>query len=145
MGNKKFLVAIDLTGDAQMIVQTASRLAGCFNATLQLIHVIEPIGINSPYELSPSLPADMQSVLVKRAEEFLNRLSEDLKMPDINRIVKIGSIKQNILSLAHDEGIDLIVVGTHGRHGIGLLLGSTATSVLHGTPCDVYAVKINSN
>ena len=37
---------------------------------------------------------------------------------------------------------DLIVLGTHGRHGLGLLLGSTASGVLHGCPCDVLTVRI---
>ena len=39
---------------------------------------------------------------------------------------------------------DLIVVGSHGRHGLALLLGSTASGVLHGAPCDVLAVRVGS-
>ena len=84
----------------------------------------------------------MQSVLVERAEEFLARLAKDFDLSDIPRTVHVGSIKQNVLEKAQDSEIDLIVIGTHGRHGIGLLLGSTTTSVLHGTPCDDHAVKI---
>jgi universal stress protein A len=44
--------------------------------------------------------------------------------------------------MAEELGVDLIVMGTHGRHGLGLLLGSTATGVLHGCPCDVLTVRI---
>jgi len=44
--------------------------------------------------------------------------------------------------LAKDQGLDLIVVGSHGRHGLSLLLGSTSTGVLHGAKCDVLAVRI---
>ena len=40
------------------------------------------------------------------------------------------------------EACDLIVVGSHGRHGLALLLGSTANDVLHGAPCDVLAVHL---
>ena len=43
---------------------------------------------------------------------------------------------------AHQIAADLIVVGSHGRHGIALLLGSTANGVLHGAPCDVLAVRV---
>jgi universal stress protein A len=38
---------------------------------------------------------------------------------------------------------DLIVIGSHGRHGMGLLLGSTANAVLHGSPCNVLAVRLD--
>ena len=41
-----------------------------------------------------------------------------------------------------DKRFDLIVVGSHGRHGLALLLGSTANDVLHGAPCDVLAVRL---
>jgi len=139
---KKILVAIDMSSEAQQVVQRAMEMANCFGAKLLLIHVIEPVGLNTPYELTPSLPVNMESVLVERAEEFLTRLANELGLSEIPRTVHVGSIKQIILDTAQKNEIDLIVTGTHGRHGLGLLLGSTATSVLHGTPCDVYAVKI---
>lgn len=139
---KKILVAVDLSEDAHQVLQRAQELAGCFGASLELIHVIEPVALNSPYELSPSLPSDMQSVLVQRAEEFLSRLTEEYGSADMPHTVHLGSIKQSILDTAKTSEIDLIVIGTHGRHGIGLLLGSTATLVLHGTPCDIHAVRV---
>jgi len=37
------------------------------------------------------------------------------------------------------------VVGSHGRHGLALLLGSTANGVLHGASCDVLAVRVGNN
>lgn len=136
------LVAVDLYGEAREVVERAMELAEFYHANLHLIHVIEPVALNSPYELTPSLPDNMQSVLQQRAEKYLSSLAEDLKIPAVPRTVSIGSVKSQIFQAAKDHDIDLIVVGTHGRHGIGLLLGSTATSVLHGTPCDVYAVKL---
>ena len=139
---KKILVAVDVSSEAHQVMQRARELAECSGATLQLIHVIEPVSLNSPYELAPSMPTDMQNVLEERAKEFLSRLAKDFDLADIPRTVKVGSIKNNILDTAINNEIDLIVLGTHGRHGIGLLLGSTATSVLHGTPCDIYAVRM---
>jgi len=44
--------------------------------------------------------------------------------------------------LAKEQGCDLIVVGSHGRHGLALLLGSTANDVLHARRRDVLAVKL---
>ena len=51
-----------------------------------------------------------------------------------------GTINQ-IHSL-EEAGADIIVVGSHGRHGLALLLGSTANGVLHGASCDVLAVRV---
>ena len=42
------------------------------------------------------------------------------------------------------QNIELIVVGSHGRHGFSLIFGSTSNSVLHGAQCDVLAVRIDA-
>ncbi|MEJ2344256.1 MAG: universal stress protein, partial [Gammaproteobacteria bacterium] len=47
-----------------------------------------------------------------------------------------------ILDTAKEQQVDLIVLGSHGRHGIGRLLGSTADNILHHADCDVLAVRI---
>jgi len=57
----------------------------------------------------------------------------------------MGSPKTEIIRVAQENGVDLIVVGSHGRHGLALLLGSTANGVLHYAPCDVLAVRLQDN
>jgi universal stress protein A len=52
---------------------------------------------------------------------------------------------QEIVSIAEREQVDLIVLGSHGRHGLALLLGSTANSVLHNASCDVMAVRLRDD
>jgi universal stress protein A len=47
--------------------------------------------------------------------------------------------------LARELRCDLVVVGSHGRHGLALLLGSTANDVLHGAQCDVLAVRLQDH
>jgi universal stress protein A len=54
----------------------------------------------------------------------------------------VGSPKTEILGLAEEKSTDLIVVGSHGRHGLGVLLGSTATSLLNHARCDILAVRL---
>lgn len=53
-----------------------------------------------------------------------------------------GNPKQEITHIAVRGNVDLIVVGSHGRHGLALLLGSTANAVLHYAKCDVIAVRL---
>ena len=56
-----------------------------------------------------------------------------------------GRPESEIHSLAKELKVDLIVVGSHGKHGLSLLLGSTANGVLQGSPCDVLAVRVGFN
>lgn len=59
--------------------------------------------------------------------------------------LEMGSPKTEIIRVATENQVDLIVVGSHGRHGLALLLGSTANGVLHHAPCDVLAVRLQNN
>ena len=52
------------------------------------------------------------------------------------------SLKKVILAEAQAINADLIIVGSHGRHGVSLILGSTANAILHGAQCDVLAVRV---
>src|SRR5690606_15629525 len=58
--------------------------------------------------------------------------------------VLIGRPETESHRFADENGVDLIVVGSHGRHGLQLLLGSTSSATLHRANCDVLAVRIKS-
>ncbi len=59
-----------------------------------------------------------------------------------NVYVEIGPPKSKILEIAENIAADLIICGSHGRHGLSLLLGSTANAILHGAKCDVLTVRL---
>ncbi|MFS9629926.1 universal stress protein [Klebsiella pneumoniae] len=96
--------------------------------------------------LSFSVPSRLntwQQQQFDQAKERLDRLI--LKYPHLKKEdchLTYGQPRQEIHHLAKEKACDLIVVGSHGRHGLALLLGSTANDVLHGAPCDVLAVKL---
>lgn len=139
---KNILVAVDYSNDAGKVLAKALELAKAGSATLSIVHVVEPIDVTGPYDLAPIMPLELDKQLEQRAQDFLQKLLEQHHVADIPALVKIGSVKNELFSLVDELKVDLIVIGTHGRHGVGLILGSTATSVLHGTPCDVLAVRI---
>jgi universal stress protein A len=60
------------------------------------------------------------------------------------RYIVTGHTESEIHRVAKEISADLIIVGSHGRHGLALLLGSTANGVLHGATCDVLAVRVQS-
>ena len=139
---KNILVAVDYSNDAGKVLAKALELAKASSASLNIVHVVEPIDVSGPYDLAPILPQELDKQLEQRAQDFLQKLLEQHHATDVPAIVKVGSIKNELFYLANELNVDLIVMGTHGRHGVALILGSTATSVLHGTPCDVLAVRI---
>jgi universal stress protein A len=65
-------------------------------------------------------------------------------VPEARQFTPIGHAATEIQRVARDLDADLIVIGTHGRHGLGLLLGSTANGVLHGVKRDVLAVRVHA-
>ncbi|MDH5302416.1 MAG: universal stress protein [Gammaproteobacteria bacterium] len=138
----KILVALDLTAEAGEVLAKAKGLAQLTGAELMLMHVVEPLILDNTYESLPMISVDVEKALYERAQRVLKELAEQAGLADITCRVEVGSVKNEILQAAKSYQADVIVIGTHGRHGIALLLGSTANAVLHGTPCDVLAVKV---
>ena len=134
------LVAVDLTAESKQVLDKAIQVAN--GASLQLVHVIEPLA----YAYGGDIPMDLSEVqnqLQQQAVQQLAQLAEPLGVKPENQFVLIGQPTGEIHRLANDNNIDLIVVGSHGRQGLALLLGSTANGVLHGVNCDVLAVRVN--
>jgi universal stress protein A len=91
------------------------------------------------------LEEDSQDKLLEAEKTKFMRLGDQLTVDFVNRWLLWGIPKQEIIHIAEQEKVDLIVVGSHGRHGLALLLGSTANSILHYAKCDVLAVRLRDN
>lgn len=136
------LLAIDLHPDCDKTTGArAVAIAKDFDAKLSVIHAIEHI---SAYGIAQAYPTvlDLEEQIVNEAREELAKLSKTWGIEPTHQYVEVGPPKAIILAKAIEIKADLIVVGSHGRHGLGLLLGSTSNAVLHGAPCDVLAVRV---
>lgn len=145
MAYQHILFATDFTDEALRVGERAKDIAHKYGARLSLIHVIEDVNISlgGGYELLPVLPDLPDEALLGEARKALDEMARRLGTEDAEQwVVSAPSTKEGILDAAREHGVDLIVVGSHGRHGLALLLGSTANAVLHGAPCDVLAVRI---
>ena len=135
------LLAIDLSDEAQQVAEKALAISRAHKATLDIVHVIEPLS----FAYGGDIPMDfsgIQEEIQKQAESQLAEFSKKLGVPEDRQHIAIGRPESEIHELAKTLGADLVVVGSHGRHGLSLLLGSTANSVLHGAACDVLAVRV---
>jgi len=136
------LLAIDLHPNCDKTTAAkAVAIAEGFEAKLSVVHAIEHI---SAYGIAQAYPTvlDLEEQIVNDAREELAKLAQSWKIKPANQYIEVGPPKFIILAKAEEVKADLIVVGSHGRHGLGLLLGSTANAVLHGALCDVLAVRV---
>jgi universal stress protein A len=137
------LIAADFSEHSQQVINRAQEIAERYQAKLSICHIIEDFPIaDFAYEPMISIDLDMRDAMLDSGKKHIADIAKKLDLPTANQWVEFGSPSLNIVSLANDNKVDLIVVGSHGRHGIKLLLGSTATGVLHHALCDVLAVRL---
>jgi universal stress protein A len=136
---KRVLFATDFDEVGVSAAHKAKKIADENGAELLLVHVVEPI----PAYAYPGFAgfAEVEVSIREQAEKELNALANQLGVDEKHRLLEFGSVKNEILRLAEEHKIDLIVAGSHGKHGLGLLLGSTANSILHASHCDMLIVQ----
>ncbi len=140
------LVAVDFFDQAHLVADKAKMLADKHNAKLSLIHVVDGMPLPDPgYGLESAFEVDLTSDMMANAKAKLAKLATKLGVMEDSIWVEIGSPKLEINRVAEENKVDLIVVGSHGRHGLALLLGSTSTGVLHYAACDVLAVRLKDD
>jgi universal stress protein A len=145
-GYQHILLATDFAKCSQRVAQRARDLANLYHARLSLLHVVDNLPIaDSVY--GPVIPfdVDITDQLVETARKRLRAMADELGIPSDSQTLEVGSPQLEIIRVAEESEVDLIVVGSHGRHGLGLLLGSTANAVLHHAKCDVLAVRLKND
>ena len=143
---KHILLAVDFFEPAQIVIDRAKALSEAYKATLSLIHVVDNMPLpDASYGLDSAYNVDLTSEMIAVAKRKLSDLAIKLSIQAGHIWTELGSPKLEITRIAEENQVDLIVVGSHGRHGLSLLLGSTANGVLHHAKCDVLAVRLQDN
>ena len=140
---KHILLAEELVEENRYVEDKAAQMQRLCDAKLSIIHVIEPLPpVYAGVELG-AIPdySDTEQVLTERAEQMIKPIAERLGVLPSNTIVVNGHVSNEILSYAENNAVDLIIAGSHGHHGLQLILGSTANALLHRANCDVLSVR----
>lgn len=140
---RNILVGVDLSAEARLVLNKSVTIARAFGAQLSIAHVIEPIALAYGGDMPLDL-AEIQQQQVHKAMQYLQVLAQNSDMPVQQEHILIGQPADELHYLAQQQGVDLIIVGSHGRKGFALLLGSTPNSLLHGATCDVLTVFVNT-
>ncbi len=137
------LLAADFSEHSDRVTRRAQDLAQKYQAEISVLHVVENLPI-ADAAYGPVIPfdADLTDQLIEAATKRLADLADGMSIPENRRWIEVGSPKNEIVRIAKEKNVDLIVLGSHGRHGLALLLGSTAASVIHRAHCDVLAVRM---
>ena len=141
---REVLVAVDSSVEAVAILERALEVAEPTGARVSLISVIRPLE-HSYAGVDIAAYGDSAVRFAHEAEEQVvaqvDGLADSFGIKG-QRLVRRGHPAEEIRAAAEELSADLVVVGTHGRHGFSLLLGSTANAVLHGAKCDILAVRV---
>jgi universal stress protein A len=140
---RRIMVGVDFSAHSVRAVRRALDLAHRHGSHVNLVHAVEQV-VYYEQDYGPLTAPDLDLELMESAKGRMQQLIGELDAGDLPRNVLFGSPKSVILSQAEALCSDLIVLGTHGHHGIARLLGSTANAVSHNARCDVLTVHIGA-
>ncbi len=152
---RAILAPTDFSHHAESALRYAASLAERLGATLHLLHVLPDIVPTAPdlvagapdLMVAPALPPDYYRDTEAESREALGRVF-DPSWGDVGPVetaVRRGDPVEAVVDYAKERGIDLIVVSTHARWGLGhMLLGSMAERVVREAPCPVLTIRDRS-
>ena len=138
------LVAIDFSSASDHILSKALDLVRDNKTRISLLHVVEylpPIDYLNDSLMNTNWGEEEQ-VMLDHARDRMKQFSKKHALKNVMLEIEVGTPKLVISQYIEQHQCDLVVLGSHGRHGLSLLLGSTANALLHAMPCDVLTIKI---
>jgi universal stress protein A len=140
-GYKKLLVLLDLSEGSEQVAIAGRDMAAHSNASVIVLHVVEYVPVE-PLGESLMPTAQIEDELINRSREQVRGLITRLGLTNATARVEAGNTKSEILRVAEEERVDLIVLGSRERHGLAILVNFTEDTVLHAAHCDVLAVRL---
>ena len=145
---KRILVSIDGSPTSDKGLDEAARLAKLCGAGLRLIHIVDPIPATTGYSVMGRTTAQDIAAVENAGRELLDAGKQRalaVGAGDVDTVLvdrTMGRISERIVEQAKSWGAELIVIGTHGRHGVGrMLLGSDAEQTVRIAPVPVLLVR----
>lgn len=141
---RRILVPVDFCDSCARVVEHAKEWAERDEAELRLLHIEEHFPTDRSNEVITPEDEDPAADAKRRASEQMRQMAAERGIASavFDFASSAGAAKHEIVAYAGREGVDLIVIGSHGIHGPADLLGSTTDGVLHRAPCDVLLVRV---
>jgi nucleotide-binding universal stress UspA family protein len=139
---KHILVPTDFTESSEQAQRLAVDMVRSSGSDFTVMHTCEvPVYAYTDMALAPiDLLSPVIELAQKELAELMRRLRSDC--PGAKSVLNVGVPWQQILAVVADTGVDLIVMGTHGRRGVShALLGSVAEKIVRMSPVPVLTVR----
>lgn len=142
---KHILVPVDGSETAQKAAQQAAGLAKAFGSAVTVIYVIDPYpftGLGSDFAYGQAEYLNAATAEAEQAIQAAKQALEQAGLTPQSKVVEEHATWRGILDAAKTSGADLIVMGSHGRHGLEkIVLGSVAQRVLSHSHLPVFVVR----
>jgi nucleotide-binding universal stress UspA family protein len=140
---KKILCAVDFSQASKEVAEHAATLAKCLNAEILVVYVAPSLSQYVGFHVPPSSIESFVKEIVTGADKSMEGfLDEQFKGIPCRGEVVTGYAAEEILNIAEEEKVDMVVMGTHGRTGIDrILFGSVAEQVVKSAKCPVLTVR----
>ena len=142
---KKVLVPTDFSDSARHAFSYGVSFAREYHAELVLLHVVENLTVGYASDLFPVPMAEVFQEISGYAKAELQKLAEEARQKGVavTELVVQGKPSAEIIRHAAENGIDMIVLGTHGKGMLDqALFGSTTERVVRRAPCPVLTVRM---
>ena len=140
---KKILCAVDLSDHSKLVAEYAATLAKSLNASVLVVYTAPSLSQYVGFHVPPNTIENFVGEIVTGAEESMQGfMNENFAGVEAKSQVLVGYAAEEILNRAHEENVDMIVMGTHGRKGIDrILFGSVAEKVVKNADMPVLTVR----
>jgi len=145
MKMKTIACCTDFSEHADQAVAAACDLARHYDATLLIVHVLPPVvnPVLTEAEWIPPEETPRETLLMQVQERMQERYGEEASRGLTSQYVVLdGHVSTEILAFLEERGVDLVVMGSYGLSGMGLVLfGSVTKRVSQKAPCSVMIVR----
>jgi len=144
---EKILVPVDGSPTSLAGLNEAITLARVMGSTIKLLHVVDEISLMTSFEAAMALPPNVFDLLKEAGQQVLQDAQARVSAAGVPVEAELfesysGRVSELVLAKAKEWGAQIIVLGTHGRRGVGrMLLGSDAEQVLRQSPVPVLLVR----
>lgn len=140
---RTILVPVDFSANSRESLRYARQFAEQFNASICLLHIVEPMILGGDFGYTPVPPGSLDEQRMANARRELKGLAAELDAGvPVESVVRLGRAWREIVEAARTKPADLLIISTHGYTGFKYaLLGSVAEKIVRHAPCPVLVVR----